>query len=439
MAHVVADSGARVMVIEDAYCEQLARIAGEVPALRTVVVRGGAGTALPRDRFRVVPFAELRDGRAAEPCPAAPGDLVGYLYTSGTTGPARGVMYPYGQAWSCGAPEFYGSALPRDRMMITLPLFHVAGQFGGVLNALIAGATAVIRPAFHASGFLDDARRFKCTYANVTGTMAHFLYRQPPREDDAVNPLERLLMFPVIPEIDEFQTRFGVQVLTAYGMTEVSTPLVGPIGTVRPRSCGFVRPDFDARLVDEQDIEVKRGSVGELVLQPKTPWSVMTGYRGQPEKTVDMWRNLWIHTGDLMYQDPTGQFFFVDRRKDAIRRRSENISSYDVEAAINGHPVVLESAVVGVASDAGEQEVLAAVVLKAGEQLGAEELVRYLVGKLPYFMVPRYVRFLSALPKTPTQRVMKHEIRVRGVEGAWDLAGAGLRMTRTGLQRMSQE
>src|SRR5262249_16762591 len=124
--------------------------------------------------------------------------------------------------------------------------------------------------------------------------------------------------------------------------------------------------------------------------------------------------------------------------KDAIRRRGENVSSYDVEAAINGHPAVLESAVVGVASDAGEQEVLAAIVLKAGAQLDGAELVRYLVDKLPYFMVPRYVRFVSALPKTPTLRVMKHEIRVMGVEGAWDLSTAGLRMTRTGLQKMSK-
>ena len=432
-AHIVADSGARVIVIEDAYCERLGQIADRVPRLQTVVVRGGAGDALPRGRFDVVPFAMLLGSPPAEPRPAVPGDLVAYMYTSGTTGPSRGVLYPYGQAWSCGAPEFFGSAQAEDRALVTLPLFHVAGQFAGVLNAFIAGATAVVRPAFHAATFLDEAREFGCTYAVLIGAMASFVYRQPPRETDSRNPLERILIFPLIPEVEEFQSRFAVRALTSYGMTEVSSPLVAPVGRVRPRGCGWVRPDFEARLVDEQDMEVERGRVGELALRPKNPWSVMLGYHGRADKTVEMWRNLWIHTGDLMRQDEEGQFFFVDRGKDAIRRRGENVSSFEIEAAINGHPAVLESAAVGVASEGSEDEVLAAIVVRPGETVAAEALIRYLVDTLPYFMVPRYLRFVDALPKTPTQKVVKHELRAGGTEGAWDRVAAGLRVDRTGL------
>jgi crotonobetaine/carnitine-CoA ligase len=423
-----------LIVLEDAYCERLAQIAEHVPRLQTVVVRGGTGDALPRGRFNVFPFATLMGGAPVEPQPAGPGDLVAYMYTSGTTGPSRGVLYPYAQAWSCGAPEFFGSARPEDRSLVTLPLFHVAGQFAGVLNAFIAGATAVVRPAFHAATFLDEAREFGCTYAVLIGAMANFVYRQPIRENDSRNPLERILIFPVIPEIEEFQSRFGVQVLTSYGMTEVSSPLVAPAGRVRPRGCGWVRPDFEARLVDEDDIEVERGRIGEMVLRPKNPWSVMIGYHGRPDKTVEMWRNLWIHTGDLMYQDDEGQFFFVDRGKDAIRRRGENISSFEIEAAVNSHPSVLESAAVGVASEASEEEVLVSIVLRSGEKVVEETLIRYLVDKLPYFMVPRYVRFVEALPKTPTQKLIKHEIRAMGTAGAWDRVAVGLHIDRSGLR-----
>jgi crotonobetaine/carnitine-CoA ligase len=216
-------------------------------------------------------------------------------------------------------------------------------------------------------------------------------------------------------------------------MTEVSSVLVAPAGRVKPRGCGWARSDFEARLVDEHDMEVERGEVGELVLRPRNPWSVMMGYHGHPARTVEMWRNLWIHTGDLMYQDEEGQFFFVDRAKDAIRRRGENVSSFEIEAAIGRHPAILESAAVGVASEASEEEVLAAIVLRPGETVAAEALIRYLVDALPYFMVPRYIRFMEALPKTPTQKVMKHEIRAVGSAGAWDRVAAGLRVDRTGL------
>jgi crotonobetaine/carnitine-CoA ligase len=433
LSHIITDSGARLIVIEDAYCERLARIADQVPGLRTVVVRGGAGDALPRGRFVVLPFSVLTDGPAMDPVTARPGDLAAYMYTSGTTGPSRGVLYPYGQTWSCGAPEFFGSARPDDRTLVTLPLFHVAGQFAGVLNAFIAGATAVVRPFFRAATYLDEAREFGCTYAVLVGAMASFVYRQPPRETDARNPLQRVMIFPIIPEFEEFESRFGLRVLTSYGMTEVSSVLVAPAGRVKPRGCGWARSDFEARLVDEHDMEVERGEVGELVLRPRNPWSVMMGYHGHPARTVEMWRNLWIHTGDLMYQDEEGQFFFVDRAKDAIRRRGENVSSFEIEAAIGRHPAILESAAVGVASEASEEEVLAAIVLRPGETVAAEALIRYLVDALPYFMVPRYIRFMEALPKTPTQKVMKHEIRAVGSAGAWDRVAAGLRVDRTGL------
>jgi carnitine-CoA ligase len=193
-----------------------------------------------------------------------------------------------------------------------------------------------------------------------------------------------------------------------------------------------------ARVVDPHDIEVRPGEVGELILRTDSPWAMSHGYYGDPLATARAWRNGWFHTGDAFRQDEDGNFFFIDRMKDAIRRRGENISSFEVEAAIGGHPDVREVAVVGVPSEFGEDEVLAVVAPVEGRSIDPAELLEYLLPRLAHFMVPRFVRVLAELPKTPTQKIQKHLLRADGiVDGAWDREAAGIRIRRERLSSLS--
>jgi carnitine-CoA ligase len=429
LSYIINNSLAEIMVIEECYCERLAAIADELTTLQRVVVRGGSGADL-QGRFAVTSFAELLSNEPVSPVHANPWDIYGIMYTSGTTGPSKGVMINHAGIFSHFHPVHFGGVGTDDITMVALPLFHMAAQ-ALVFNALSAGASAVIFDGFHATKFWDEVREYECTFTLLLGTMANFLYRQPETDRDADNPLTRVLMVPVIPEVEEFTQRFGVEIGTAYGMTEASTPVFAPWGTAKPGACGFIRGDFEAQLVNEHDIEVKPGEIGELLLRPKEPWILMAGYYNMPEATSAAWRNLWFHTGDALFQDTEGQFHFVDRRKDAIRRRGENVSSFEVEAEINSHTAVMESAAIAVPSEHTEDDIMAVIVLKEGQSVGHAELIDYLLDRLPYFMVPRYLEFRDALPKTASQKIRKAVLREQGLtEQTWDREAAGIKVTR---------
>ncbi len=222
-------------------------------------------------------------------------------------------------------------------------------------------------------------------------------------------------MAPVIPEHQEFARRFGVRIVTGFNMTETSLPPYFPDGIPDWRACGRLRtgyPWYEVRIVDEFDREVPAGQVGELIVRTGAPWTLNAGYLGKPAATVAAWRNGWFHTGDAFRVDENGHFYFVDRFKDAIRRRGENISSFEVEAIVNDHPAVAESAAVGVPAEAGEDDVQVFVVVREGAQVEPDELIDFLRQRMPRFMLPRYVQILPGLPKTQaTQRVRKHELR----------------------------
>jgi len=432
LAHVIANCGARVIVIEEHYADRLPPIADALPALETVVVRGDPSKVSLPPHWKVMALADLPGPAVAAPH-VDPWDLIGIMYTSGTTGASKGVRAPHALAYQCATPDAWRHPASDDVNMITLPLFHIGAQWMGILGSLIGQASIVIMPRFSASNFWADAKRYDCTFAHVLGSIAEFLYRQPPGPGDTDHPIRNMAMAPVLPEVKDFIRRFGLNgVCTGYGMTEAGSITAVPIGAEAvPGQIGWVRPDVEARIVDAHDQPVAPGEPGELIVRHRDPWSMMDGYHDMPEATVDVWRNMWLHTGDMVRQAKNGQLVFCDRIKDAIRRRGENISSFEVEREITEHAAVFECAVVAVPSETAEDEVKACVVLQPGAALDPADLIAFLVPRLPYFMVPRFIEFLPELPKTPTAKIRKHELRERGLTAeTWDREVAGVVVTR---------
>jgi crotonobetaine/carnitine-CoA ligase len=268
--------------------------------------------------------------------------------------------------------------------------------------------------------------------------MVPFLLKLPPGPGDRDHTLKKVVLVPLSDDAQAFADRFGVDVYTTFNMTETSWPLVSERNPAARGTCGRPRPGVEARIVDDNDCEVAPGAAGELILRTDTPWAMNHGYHNNPEATARAWRNGWFHTGDAFRRDEDGNFFFVDRLKDAIRRRGENISSFEVEAELMAHPAVREAAAVAVPSEHGEDEVLAVVAPVAGGSVDPAELLGFLVPRMPHFMVPRYVRVLAELPKTPTQKVQKNLLRADGVTpDTWDREAAGIRVRRERLARAS--
>ncbi|SOD74632.1 crotonobetaine/carnitine-CoA ligase [Jatrophihabitans sp. GAS493] len=429
LTHVINNSDADTMVIEDQYCERLALIEADVPALRRVIVRGGTGAALPPGRFEVLDFdAVLTDGPgggAEEPVQVWHRSAI--VYTSGTTGPSKGVVQPHGLGFSYVSVEHWGLATLDDVVLVTLPQFHIAGQWTGVLAPLQVGGAAALVERFTATGFWDDVRRFSATQTTMIAAMVNFVLAQPERPDDAETTLCKVVMAPIVNENETFKKRFGVEIAGGLGQTEAVLALAARYGEDLPFCSGRVRPDFEARVVDANDLDVPRGEIGELIVRPREPWSTMLEYQHNPEATALKWRNLWLHSGDLVRQDEEDRFFYVDRNVDAIRRRGENISSVEVEAEIMRHPEVKLAAVVGVNSPDGEQEVMACLQLEPAAKLDLAALHAALRERLPYFMVPRYIEIFQTLPLTPTERVQKGELRKAGIgPDCWDARAHGL-------------
>jgi crotonobetaine/carnitine-CoA ligase len=292
-----------------------------------------------------------------------------------------------------------------------------------------------VRERFSGTAFWDDVRRYRCTLTILAGSMQNFLWQQPARPDDCDNPLRHVIMLPVLPEHEQFARRFGIEILTGYNMTEISTPLLFNSGVADWRSCGRVRqgyPGYDVRVVDSDDRPLGPGQLGELAVRTSEPWTLNLGYFGMPEATAAAWRHGWFHTGDAFTYDTDGRYYFVDRLSDALRRRGENISSFEVESLVNEHPDVVESAAVAVPSPWGEDDVKVVVVTVAGVDLDPADLVRFLIPRMPRFMVPRYVEVVDELPKTDaTQRVRKVELRRDALnDRTWDREAAGIELPR---------
>lgn len=363
--------------------------------------------------------------------PVQPWDVQCVIYTSGTTGPSKGVLSPYLQLYSTAVVN-YGRMQAGDCILVNLPLFHVGGT-SPVYAALVRGGSFYLVDGFNTREYWNQVRRGNCcTSAGLIGAMAPFLSAAEPRDDDAENPLRYMTMFPINEQTVALGRRFGFSHITGFNMTEVSTPLVSDVDSDVHFSCGRPRSGVTCRLVDEWDIEVPRGEVGELIVRTDLPWTLNSGYMNMPEATARAWRNGWFHTGDMFREDAGGNFYFVDRVKDMIRRRGENISSVEVETEVLRFPGVGEVAAVGVPGDGGEEEVLVVIVSMA--EIAPEELHAFLSQRLPYFMVPRYIRQVSSIPKTDTNKARKTVFREEGVTAdTWDAVAQGIHLRRERL------
>lgn len=421
LANQLADCGAQVIVMEDDYADRVEDIRSDIPALRHVVRRSQA--------------ADMAPGRY-DPVEASfgPADPALIIYTSGTTGPSKGCIIPHNMVAHMG--YFQGTAngtTSKDVLWTCLPLFHLNAIGVSVMTAIVKMATGAIAPRFSVSNFWPDIRRSGATQVALLGSMATMIAGAPDNDDAKAHfgKIRKLSAAPMSLGLAKiWEERFGVAAApsSGYGMTEASciasTGREDPLGP--DGSSGRTGRYFDLKIVDENDVELPIGQPGEIICRPRYPHIMFKGYWNKPDATVQAWRNLWYHTGDLGKLDEQGYLYFVDRKKDYIRRRGENISSLEMEAVFRAHPALQDVAVHAVLSPMGEDEVKVTAEIKPGEQLSEQELCEWCAPRLPYFAVPLFIEFREELPRTPTGKVQKDLLRQEGrTPKTWSREDAG--------------
>lgn len=434
LMYILNKAACEVMIVSEKWTDRIKLIKSNLKHLKHVIVVGEAGK-FSDNHFRWYSFLQLL--AYAEPnfkkVDIDPNDPSVILFTSGTTGPSKGVVLSHRANFSvaktaCELMQYHSS----DRLYTVFPLFHVNARYTTILVALLAGCDVVMHRRFSASKFWDICRREKITAFNFMGSMLTILMKQQPKKSDRSHSVKKAYGAPVPVEIyDDFIQRFGVELSEVYGSTELGTVAANSASSFRKGACGKIVPIYECEIHDEYGNPCPAGVEGEIVVRPKLPGIMFSEYYGNPEATVNAWKDLWFHTGDTGKMDEDGYLYFVDRKKDVIRRRGENISSYEVERVINKYPSVYESAVIGVPSELSEEEVMAVIVLKQGQTLNSEEFIKYCGENMAYFAVPRYVRIAESLPRTPSQRVEKYKLKKEGVtEDTWDREAHGITIKR---------
>jgi len=434
LTYMLDQSDTRTLVLDSKYLDRLERVLPNLPKLRDIVVLDNQGSGMPKLDRPIFSWNSLIDNSGDyRHVDVRWSDPFTIMYTSGTTGPSKGSLMPHNYGIYMGEVICeIADYNEKDCLYNALPLFHGNAQLLSAFPALMSGARMVLKERFSAGAFWSDIKKYACTEFNYIGGILPILYKADPRPDDADNPLRIMVGAGAPMDIfDAIEKRFGLTLLEGYGMSETGIPLMNTLKERIPGTCGKPRPDYVVKLVDDNNNEVGPNVPGELLLRPQKPYCIFLEYYKMPEKTAEACADLWFHTGDYLYYDDSGYFHFIDRKKDALRRRGENISSYEVEKVINSHPAVLESAAIAAKSDLGEDEVMVVLTLKPGQSLKPEELLAYCEERMAYFMVPRYLRFMDAMPKTPTQRVQKNILREQGITAeTWDREKAGYKVKR---------
>lgn len=434
LADTIARSRAAVLFVDSAFADQIAAIRPQLGDEHLVVIGDS-------ELSGVIDFDDVLDNLPYEADFDAfdYGDTCAVVWTSGTTGRSKGVLVSH-NGWlrpiHRGVSVFYDSQ-PGDIIFNVLPLYHAAAWNTSIFRALAEGIPVVIDPGFSVTTFWDRIRRFGATQTFTLGAMHMFLWNAPPRSDDADNPLRVMQAVPMPAEIKApFEQRFGVTILgTGYGQTECMaiTTEAGRDGEVPPNSMGFPLDDTEVRLFDDDDREVPQGEVGEVRIRPLEPHIVCNGYLDDAEASANAWRGEWFCTGDLARTDADGAFYFVDRKKDAIRFAGRNISTMEVESVVRRHPDVADVAAFGIPAQelAGEDELKIDVVLREDATLSHKALARFINDNAPHYFVPRYIQYVTSLPYTPTNKLQKFKLREKGLDDeTWDRAQSAFEVQR---------
>jgi crotonobetaine/carnitine-CoA ligase len=437
LRHQLGDSGAAVVIAESDYAERVAAIADGLPEMRFLVRRTDAGP-LPPLKQQLLHWEDIVSADASDPDVAVgPADLAMLIYTGGTTGPSKGCMISHNYA--CNLAQTVSDGTGRSASTVSwtaLPLFH----FNAVCNVLCDlkhGGRMALYPRFSVSNFWPEIERTGANYVTLLGSMFPMLLTAPDNEAEqrCHGQLEVVGGAPFPEKLQQaWKQRFAAKhtLCPGFGLTECS--LVTSISfddKAKPDSSGLRNDSFDVRIIDDEGNEVPDGTAGEVIVRPLKPNVMFEGYWRRPEETLGLLKNLWFHTGDIGRFDEDGYFFFVDRKKDYLRRRGENISSFEVESVFRQHPAIEDIAAHAVLSDLTEDELKVTAVLRQGAKISEEELCLWSAEQMPYFAVPRYIEFRDNLPRSPVGRVLKYVLRDEGVtDNTWDREAAGVQISK---------
>jgi crotonobetaine/carnitine-CoA ligase len=430
LAHQLIDSSAGTLVADRTGLESALPIL-EGSSISHVIAVGDDAPTLP---LPSTAWSDL-DKPGGDVSVVDRADAMAIIYTSGTTGLPKGCVLSHGYYTSTSRVlEERGWLRSDDRLLTAWPLFHTSGQAIALMSALMIGASVSFETAFSASTFMRTAADDDATVIAGVGFMGAAILAQPPSTDDRAHRCRLAWWVPMTPEQQvAFEERFTITVMSeAFGQTECFPVSMAHADSTRVRgTLGPPTANFELRLLDQDGQEVPDGQTGEICVRPRHPQVMYSGYWGRPEATVEAWRDLWHHTGDLASRDADGSLRFVDRKKDAMRRRGENVSSLELEAAIRRHPAVTDVAVCAVPAQLGEDDIRAVIVRNPDVEVTPEALFAFFQEALPYFAIPRFVEFVAALPVNALGRVMKHAIRdAPPAADAWDFEALGLSVPR---------
>lgn len=440
LAYFLNQSDAVAVIVEDEFCGRTIEALEHAPAIRQLIVLSDTGAmpaALLPDGVRLSGFGALLTTQAQTPLPAVRfNDLAMLSYTSGTTGPSKGSMITQASVVQYGMTTAESQGYrASDVVYIALPINHANGYLCNLWGAFVADAAIALSRRFSVTRYWHEVRGSGSTLTNLVGSMTNMLWSQAPAPSDLASTLRLCVCTPVPKFALEWEKRFGTRVVSSYGQSDFVSAahytILDPASKLG--SAGRPRSGIEMRIVDDDDLDVPAGQVGELVLRTNNPWSASLGYYKMPEATAAAMRNLWWHTGDRGLIDPDGYLYFADRKKDALRRRGENISAQEVESVMMDHPAVAEAAVYAVSSEMSEDEVGASVVLVQGHQLSEAELIAFCVKNMAHYMVPRFLHLTDDLPRTTSQKVQKAELRKFAEtyrDRLWDREAAGIEVKR---------